>query len=102
MIRRKASAASVDFCLPNSLANPFDDMFENPLIKLMENIGCDRLVYVEKRQVLPKRSLDRFDVNVFARFSKLGRPSSYLVECIEDGAYGPWRLYTVQVTKALG
>jgi hypothetical protein len=36
-------------------------MFEKALIQLMENIGRDRAVDVDKRQIFPEHALNRFD-----------------------------------------
>ena len=77
-------ALSIDLCISTCGLNPCNEVFEKTLIQLMEDIRCDRAVDVDKRQIFPEHTLNRFDSCLSACFSEFGSPFINGVESVDD------------------
>ena len=57
----QVKAPSIDLCISAYSPNPPNEMFQQPLIQLMQDVGCDRAVDVEVVKVFPENTLDRLN-----------------------------------------
>ena len=81
VVRGETTAPSIDLCISTCSPNPCNEVFEKTLIQLVEDIGHDRVVDVDKRKIFPKNTLNRFDSCISAC---LGEFSSSFINGVES------------------
>ena len=91
VIRQQMAASSINLCISTYSPNPRNEMFEKTLIQLIKDIGCDRVVDVDERQIFSEHTLNRFD-SCISRC--LGEFSSTFINGVEsiNGFLGVMRL----------
>ena len=71
MVRRKAFALCIDLASTIHGDDPGENMFNNTLVYLMKDVGCDGLVNINIGKLLPEGVNDGLDAIVTTNFCKL-------------------------------
>lgn len=101
MIWRKTTTPSIDLSIAHCRANPGNNMFQNPLIKLMKNIGRDGVVDINEGQVLPEWLLNGLDSSGGACTGEGQWSFTYFLQCFDDRLAISRFLDTGWITQAL-
>jgi len=78
------TTSCINFSTSVDLGNPADDMFDDPLIKLMQDVGRDRMIDVDIRQIFPEWVNDRFNASTFACLEKASGVIIEGIQCLKD------------------
>ena len=71
MVWQKTFAPRVNLASTINGGDPGENMFDNALVYLMKDVGCDGSVDINVGKLLPEWVNDRFNVIVITIFSKL-------------------------------
>ena len=84
MIGRKSLTSSIDFCCAINANDPAKDVFNHPLIQLMQKIGCDGAVDVNVWQLFPEGVDNGFNAFILTGLGKFFRIRSNRFKRMQD------------------